>query len=169
MARFVEFRNHLTSERLRELLTYNPDTGGWFWRVQYAGCRAGERAGYLRKGRRGNKDRWIIRIGGKNYFGHVLAWVYMTGEWPAQLIDHENNIGDDNRWTNLRLATKSQNGANSKLYRNNTSGFKGVTFNKQKQKYVAEIRLGCFDTAEEAGEAYMAAAKQIHGEFARAK
>jgi len=160
-----------TSERLRELFSYDPDTGVFVRLVRtnprvhvgdVAGCISS--AGYLR-----------IRVDIGQYYAHRLAFLYMTGSWPTFDIDHKNGNGLDNRWDNLRSATRSQNMANTKLPLTNTSGYKGVRWDKARGKWRAEIRikgrsrhLGLFATAEEAHAAYMEKAREVFGEFARA-
>ena len=155
----------LTIERLRELLHYNPATGIWTWlqdiniRVR-AGMIAGTcEDGYIR-----------IRIDNHKYLGHRLAWFYMTGTWPAK-IDHKNTKRDDNRWSNLRVATHKQNCANSPGKKRSLP--KGV-YLTPRNKYQASIQidgkpmyLGQFDTPEAASDAYFRAAVAAHGEFAR--
>ncbi len=96
----------------------------------------------------------------------------MTGEWPADQIDHINRIRSDNRWSNLRAATPQQNTANS-FRVDNTSGKKGVTWNKQAGKRQAQIcvngknyHLGRYNDIEDAAVAYSNIAKILHGEFA---
>jgi hypothetical protein len=98
-----------------------------------------------------------IMIDGKAYKAQRLAWLLHTGSWPKDQIDHANRIKDDNRFVNLREATKSQNQINSGMYRNNKSGYRGVYFNKTSGKWAAEIkrngvmrRVGFFVTPEEA-------------------
>ena len=95
----------------------------------------------------------------------------MTGEWPSTIVDHKNRIRSDNRWENLRTATRSENGINSQVKKNNTSGFKGV-HKLRDGGYVARIGvnkerkyLGYFYSAEEAGCAYDKAAEELFGEF----
>lgn len=160
----------LSAERLRELLHYNPETGDLTWITDLTNnVRAGDRAGT-----RNSKKYLQIRVGKRFYQAHRLAWLYMTGEWPAHHIDHINCIRDDNRWCNLRPASRTQNLANTKRYLNNTSGFKGVSFHRPSQKWLAQIRannvfhyLGIYKTPEEAHAAYCSAATKLFGEFAR--
>lgn len=158
----------LTADRLREVLTYDPETGVFRWKVRTSiRVTVGEVAGYLRDGYR------FITIDGRKYRAHRLAWLYMYGVWPAEL-DHVNGDRADNRISNLREATRTQNNANTPIRKNNTSGVKGVCWDKRKRKWMAQIRvrgvqrfLGYYETTEEAGEAYAAAAARYFGEFAR--
>ena len=156
----------ITAERLRELLTYDPETGVFRRRIARVGGKAaaGQIAGTIRK----DSGARQICLDCKVYLAHRLAWLYMTGKWPKDQIDHCNVNPSDNRWVNLREATPSQNGANKRVQR---AGLKGVVFHKQKQKYMAQIKseyLGLFETEHEAHDAYLRAAKEMYGEFARA-
>lgn len=115
-----------------------------------------------------------MRVGYGHYKVHRIIWLYMTGEWPKAFIDHVNGDGLDNRWANLREATIAENAKNRRLNRNNTSGFKGVSFAKRANKYTAQVTanrkrvcLGFFDTPEDAYAAYCEAAKKHYGEYAR--
>ena len=92
----------------------------------------------------------------------------------GEFCDHDNRNKLDNRRKNLRLATPSQNSMNSTKKANNTSGYKGVSWNVQKKKWSAIVSkngkheyVAFFNTPEEAHEAYRAAAQKLHGEFAR--
>lgn len=103
---------------------------------------------------------------------HVLAWFYMTGKWPLDELDHIDLDKSNNRWHNLRLATRSQNNTNKERYRNNTSGYKGISwYEKGKcwrakiQKDRKQIHLGSFSRIEDAILAYKKAAKEFHEEF----
>jgi len=71
---------------------------------------------------------------------HRLAWLYMTGEWPENQIDHINHIGTDNRWVNLR--DTDENPMNRGMQGNNTSGFTGVSWHKYGKKWQAEMQVG---------------------------
>lgn len=113
-----------------------------------------------RKARQANGQRTSLRLHN-----------FLTG-WP--LVDHINGDGLDNRRANLREATNAQNMRNKGLYRNNSSGFKGVSWQKECRKWQAGIRLdgtrrhlGLFLVAEDAAAAYDEAARELHGEFAR--
>lgn len=146
----------LTAERVGELLAYDPTTGFVVWKVQRGRARAGERAGAVH--RRTNKRR--IRIDGTKYFEHRIAWLLMTGAWPADEIDHRNGDGCDNRWGNLREATRAENAQNVGVTKA-VSGFRGVRF--YGGKFAAAVKhagrmhyAGRHETAEAAYEAYQA-------------
>jgi HNH endonuclease/AP2 domain len=156
-------RPRLTRARLRELLHYDRDTGEFRWWKRVGNeVRLGERAGYLE-----------IRLDNRTYQAHQLAWRYMTGRWCRPMIDHRDGDGTNNRWTNLRRATPSQNTANRRP-QNNSSGYKGVDLHRRLGRWRAvickkgrRIYLGSFATPEAAHAAYAAAARKLFGEFAR--
>lgn len=118
-----------------------------------------------------------ITIDGRRYLGQRLAFLYMTGAWPADKAEHENLDRADNRWANLRPATNSQNQMNTRAKSSNKHGFKGVSLHKASGKFRAQItagnddrkrrHIGLFETAEQAATAYDAEARSMHGEFAR--
>lgn len=161
----------MTQEELKDLLDYDPETGIFRWKVyrnQYA--KVGDIAGNLRP------DSYRqIKINGKFYLEHRLAWFYIYGEWPENQIDHINGMKTDNRIKNLREADRFDNTRNVKRRKDNSSGYKGVSLsngkwmariwsiidNKRKRCY-----LGYFNSPEEAYAAYCKAAKELHGEFA---
>jgi len=150
-------------------INYDPLTGEFTWRVN-ASSRA-------RVGASAGGPDWrgyrLIHVNGKRHYGHRLAWFYVHGEWPNR-IDHINGNPSDNCIANLRLATGSQNGANMKLRKANTTGFKGVSrFKKGKWRATIKhagraIQIGTFASPEEAHAAYVAASRRLFGEFARA-
>lgn len=161
----------LTQARLRELLTYDPETGLFHWRVDRARAQAGDVAGSTN----GGSPYLVVGIDYKSYTLHRLAWLYMTGEWPEEGIDHKNGNPADNSWANLRKANCSQNAYNQRRGVRNRSGVKGVSFWAAQNKWVAEINvdkkrvyLGSFASLEEAAEARRRAEAEHHGEFARA-
>lgn len=167
-------KNSLTKEILQQYLRYVPETGEFFYvapplkHPELVGKRAGtwkSKSGYRQ-----------IGIAGTVYLEHRLAWFWVHGEWPQNEIDHINGNPADNRFVNLRVATRSQNNANRKRIINR-SGFRGVTALKKDGKHtgrwMAAIKhkhktmyLGSFDTPEAASAAYKAAAAFCHGDFA---
>ena len=115
-----------------------------------------------------------MRGNGRRYMSSHLAWLYMTGKWPAHEMDHRNGIESDDRFENLREATHSQNLHNQQYVRkNNSSGLRGVHRNKTKASpWKASIEcngkhkhLGSFASAVEAYQAYKAASLELCGEF----
>lgn len=159
----------LTQERLMQLYRYDPETGVFTHAASRGGMMAGAVAG--RTSRIGYVE---ISVDRRRYQAHRLAWLYMTGAHPKDLIDHINMVTDDNRFVNLREATHSQNKANAGRHRDNSTGRKGV-YRTATGRYHAMIGvkgkqhcLGTFSTVEEAGEAYMAGAREHFGNFARA-
>lgn len=164
----------LTQERLKELLDYSPETGLFYWLIDRPPLRkAGDTAGALR-----DTGYISISVDDRACKAHQLAWLWMTGGWPPRFIDHRDTDKANNRWLNLRLATKSQNQANMRAPKNNKSGFKGVSRYRAGDRrglpWQASIGkdgksfcLGHFETAEQAHMAYAIAARKLFGEFAR--
>lgn len=119
-----------------------------------------------------------ISLDDRSYCAAKLAWLYMFGEYPECVIDHINRVRDDDRFVNLRLATQSQNIANSGMYAHNTSGAKGVYFYKSRKAkgwapwwaYITcdkkRFSLGYFHTKESAIAARIEAEVKFFGEFA---
>ncbi len=147
---------------------YEPDTGRFF-RVPRKGRPEVEAKS------EGNNHRGYrkFKVGGKKYYAHRIAWALTYGSVSGSVcIDHINRDRADNRLSNLRIATDSQNCAN-RLY--NREGLKGAYYNQQMKKWVSYIGsarkkyyVGTFDTEAEANEAYLSAARKMFGEFARA-
>lgn len=158
---------------VNEVLSYSPDSGLFIWRVRgdvpakWNGRFAGKQAGSMRP------DGYVqIFINRSKFFAHRLAFLLMAGEMPRGFIDHIDGDHSNNVWSNLRLATSDQNNSNIKTRCDNTSGIKGVSWHKARQKWRASIgfgkkrvHLGLFDTIEEAAECYKGAALEFHKEF----
>lgn len=153
----------ITAEELRLAVSYDPETGV-FTRIKQssnslAGTQLGSRhsCGYV-----------VISLNRKNRFAHRLAWLYVYGEWPAGQIDHINGCRSDNRLSNLRLATQSENNQNQRRPNSkNTTGFLGVS--RHKDGYGAMIGvdgvaiwLGLHKTPEQAHAAYIDAKRKMH-------
>jgi hypothetical protein len=149
-----------TLQTLCMLLRYEPDTGHFYYRTN------GKLAGSLN-----GQGYWRLSHKGLNYPAHVVAYLFMTGEWPTMNIDHINGVRTDNRWANLRMIGNAKNMQNLRKARaDNKSGLLGVSTPKNSKKFIAQISingrqtyLGTFVTPEEAHEAYLAA-KRIHHE-----
>lgn len=111
------------------------------------------------------------RLGTRKVFSmHRL----IMGSPVGRLVDHKNENGLDNRRGNLRLSDKSTNGMNRGAQSNNKSGYKGVCWSIQKNKWIATINimgkqkyLGRYDCPKKAHQAYKKAADEVHGEFAK--
>lgn len=164
----------LTASRLRELLHYDPETGVFTWRVRWGSACPGDIAARIHIPGDRKRGYGYIAVDGVRYSANRLAWLYMTGKWPSMMVDHADGDPGNDRFTNLREATATQNLMNMRIRRDNTSGFKGVNFHGEKGRWRAYIQhagrrqhLGYFDTAQEAHKAYCAAAMKIDPVFAR--
>jgi hypothetical protein len=127
----------ITQKRLKELLHYTPETGIFTWKVSHPRVKCGAAAGA--------KDGYgyvVIRLDTILYKAHRLAWLYMFGEWPEKGLDHVNQIKDDNRIKNLRLADQSVNMHNVPARSNSKSGVSGVTWRADRKKWNARIKVG---------------------------
>jgi hypothetical protein len=163
-------KKDLTQERLKELLSYDPETGVFTRRVDHGKLfKAGDVAGGLRGGK-----YCTVGVDYHRYQMHHVVWLYVYGVWPTEEMDHINGDPFDNRLANLRPATRQENARNLRLPRHNTSGAKGVYWAKRAKKWVANIQtggkcryLGSFDLLESAKLAYEAAAEKYFGEFRR--
>lgn len=157
---------------INHLVAVDYETGRIFWKARgnpqwdarYSGVEAfktKDKDGYLRG-----------KISGKYARAHQVVWCSFYGEWPNTDIDHINGDKSDNSINNLRSATKAQNQANRGVQKNNTSGYKGVSFKREKGKWCAKINvkgksihLGYFDSASEASDAYISASLIHNGDF----
>jgi hypothetical protein len=161
----------LTQSRLLELLEYDLETGIFIRKISSSSrARKGDRAGYCDK----SHGYRSISIDSTEYYEHRLAWLYVNGGFPINEIDHINMDRADNKFSNLREATRSQNGQNKNKLCRNTSGVKGVTWHKDAQKWMAQINvnrkhyyLGVFETIKDAGKAYSDASDSLHQSFGR--
>lgn len=154
----------LDADYLRSILAYDPTAGDFRWKA-YRGrlARIGDQAGFTRP------DGYVqIKVLGRAYMAHRLAWLHMTGAWPKHEVDHINGVICDNRWVNLRDVRHDVNSQNRRsAHRNNKSGLIGVS--PYKDRFQANISasgrrqfLGIFATREEAFRAYVVAKRSLH-------
>lgn len=154
---------------IRKNLRYDPATGLLWWIAPFVHRRMDRPVGVL-----DSRGYLVVKFFGRMFKAHRLAYVLMMGRWPRKHMDHMNGCPADNRWKNLRLATGTQNRANSIVHKNNTSRLKGahVSAHGGWQSAIKvnrkSIYLGHFSTPEAAHAAYIVAAKKYFGEFARA-
>lgn len=170
LAKRNERLGKINIEDIRNYIKYDPLAGDFVWLKDTAKHKlTGKKAGFEANG------YLYVGIFGQRVLGHLLAWMLTTGEIPLNFIDHKNGNPLDNRWSNLRAATRSENNRNSKVRRHSSLGVKGVQTGRS-EKFTAKIQfdgrqvhLGTFETMEEASKAYEAAANKSYGEFARSK
>jgi hypothetical protein len=150
----------LSQSALHRLVLYHPTTGE-FTRTDGSYLHQSMRHGYV-----------IVYTPGKGQFSaHRLAFLFMEGSWPEHAVDHIDGIKSNNRWSNLRRATKQQNEQNiKKPYKNNSTGVLGVSFwGSNPNKFEARIsfngvkvHIGVFDSKEAAHEAYVKVKRELH-------
>lgn len=157
--------NDLSAALVRELFDYDQATGVLKWRISTGQrAQAGDIAGTV-----DGNGYLAVGLFAKRYLAHRLAWVYVHGEWP-NIIDHRNGEKQDNRIDNLRDVSHLENNQNQRrAQRKNKSGYLGVSFHKNRGKWIAQIAkngksayIGCYDTPEEAHVAYVEEKRKIH-------
>lgn len=147
----------LTQERLKELLHYCPETGVFTWLVDGRGKVKGIEAGTVRVNPTSGKSYRRITVCGDRFATHRLAFLYVTGEFPPDQVDHIDGNGLNNVWSNLRAVTSTENHKNLRKNVCNISGVTGVAWAKARRKWYAYIsvdscnkHLGYFHDKEEA-------------------
>lgn len=169
--------NKITQAQVKDLISYSPLTGLFKW----VGCKKHNRngfpAGSIKVSKSGNRYL-MLYLNGFRYRAHRIAFLYMTGSFPCDEVDHINGDGMDNRWRNLREVTTTENSRNQKLRCTNKSGVSGVCWDKHKRKWAAaihdnckRIHLGFFDKKDSAIRVRYAAEKILgyhknHGRMA---
>lgn len=167
----MKYRSDLTAARLREVISYDQDTGAFTWKKPPWNHPHLVKAGTVIRG------YLVIQIDEVVYKASRLAWLYVTGKWPPGNIDHRDRDSSNNRFSNLRIATLFQNAQNhSHDLRIKASGVPvGVHHDprhgiKHYQARIAfegkSISLGYFETAEQARGVYLRKRRELFGEFA---
>jgi len=156
--------NLITQDRLKSLLTYDRETGDFCWRIKRPRCKLGCVAGT-----HSYHGYTVIKLDGVSYKAHRLAWLYETGVWPTAEIDHINRVRDDNRFSNLRLATRFSNCQNKVKFENAHSKHIGVSrsFNGKRWRAYIDFNgkrrtLGVFDTETQALQARKNVESQLY-------
>ena len=157
----------ITQLELKSILNYNPDTGVFTWIEPLSKrYKSGDKAGKIH-----TSGHVRISLKYNKYYMHRLAWLYVYGKFPLLQIDHINGIRSDNRICNLRECTQMQNSRN-RIVSNSSTGLKGVTFCKKRNKWLAQItvnyvhiNLGAYDCKHKAHAAYKNNSRILHGEF----
>jgi hypothetical protein len=155
----------LTQQELKENLLYNPITGIFIWIKPRKRVKVGNMAGY-----KDDEGYIYIRFNKKLYQAHRLAFFYMTGKMPFDIIDHKNNNASDNSWVNLRELDRGKNQQNRiQPSRNNKCGFLGVSPNGKRFAATIKIEgehkyLGTFNTPTLASKEYLRVKKLLHPE-----
>lgn len=151
----------MTQEELKKLVSYDPETG------IFINLHRQEEVNYIR-----GKGYLGIQLNKTKYYLHRLAWLYMTGSIPEQ-IDHIDTNRANNKWSNLRKADPSLNQHNKNLQSNNTSGIKGICWDKLNYKWIARLNfkgvcfnIGRFTSIEDAQKALEHKRNSLHGEYA---
>lgn len=165
----------ISLDQLREELHFDEQDGTFYWKKERPGPHRVDADGVANRAGSLRKDGYIgISALGFKYLAHRLAWFYVKGVWPEDGIDHINGDRTDNRISNLRAANSAQNSRNTALRSDNKSGYRGVSYVKDRKKWVArivhnyrQIVLGYFEHMEDAIVAYNKASAEFHGEFAR--
>lgn len=173
MSNFIKDVGLVSADEVRSVLDYDAKSGELTWRA-YVGksIKPGQKAGCKHE-RRGTSEA-VIGYKGRLYQLHRIAWLHYYGSWPTGVIDHINGDRSDNRIENLRDCSQRENLANRRAVGNST-GRRGVSHDKERDKYVARIRLSCgkrvwlgrFDCVDDAAKAYENAYVKEYGRFAK--
>ncbi len=157
----------LTKEKILNRLSYNEETGALTRNWKGGSSRP---TGTVRE------DGYIrINVDGKLHYAHRLVWIIFNGHIPDGMqVDHIDCNPSNNKISNLRLATQSQNNHNQRVYKSNSSGVKGVLWNKLEKRWKVTCWLnnkkhngGTFLSLEEAVKAQKELRDRLHADFAR--
>lgn len=169
MGRRVDIKPLPSLERLNELFTYDSVTGDLRWKAvpaSFKRAKVGDVAGTVGP----SHGYRVVGIERAYYYAHRIIWKIVTGEDPVDQVDHIDGDRLNNRFANFRESTNGQNRWNTKIAKNNRSGVKGVCWDSSRRVWVASIdraRIGRFKVKQDAINARLNAAAEMHGEFMR--
>lgn len=159
-------------ETFASALIYDPASGSIVSRVPRGPWPAGRIVGGVFRPNAGTLY-WRIKFAGGSYLAHRVAWLLHEGAWPDGEIDHADGDGLNNRWDNLRLASRSEQCRNVRPARSNVTRCIGVSFHKGTGKYMVRGRLdgrekylGVYATVEEAASVSREFRVAHYGRFA---
>jgi len=157
----------VTQRDVKDTFEYDPDTGVCTWKIYRLKAAPGEPIDE----RYVYKDGYIvISLKNKAHMLHRLIWLWMTGDWPKNQIDHLNGDKLDNRWENLKDVTQHQNLCNKGAYKKESPEPTGVrkegknTWSAILTVQGTQMNLGRFDDPEKAHNAYLQAKLLFHGQ-----
>lgn len=163
-----DYETELSHKILTSLLHYDPETGFFTRIIDCHAEKKGDKAGYKKK-----NNYVYIRVCGFRYCAHRLAYFYMNGKWPQNFIDHIDRDKHNNKWSNLRDATRSQNSFNRDISSKSSSGIAGVCWDGRKNRWRAYIKhdrkyinLGFYQDINDAALARRGAESRFYKEFA---
>jgi hypothetical protein len=158
---------HLPASVLHELLAYDPENGIITWRNPGYRAAIKETAGTLN-----GVGGTLIMINQVQYLARKIVWCMMTGLWPALEVNHLDADNTNFKWSNLRLASRSENAVTRKRRKDNTSGHKGIYWCRQTQKWRVIIsnngqteHLGRFEELDDAIRERTRRMTSLYGEF----
>jgi len=163
----IKLQSSVSIEEIKARVRFDSETGKLHRVTASGGSKVGQETGSM-----SSSGYLGVGICGKAFLCHRIAWLLHYGEWPEFEVDHINGMKTDNRISNLRSATRSENVNNTNLRSDSTSGYKGVNYSNQHGRYRARIvvkgkrmHVGMYDTPEQAHEALCAARNAYHGKF----
>lgn len=157
----------VAAQRLHQLFTYSPETGEFRVKEVRRGspAKVGDLCGTVRP-----DGYLVIRVDGKAYLSHRLAWLYMTGDWPAQEVDHKDRVRSNNAWSNLRASSSTLNKVN-RITRKRKYHDLPKSVIPKRGRFQSKVTvggktksLGVYDTPEEAHAAYLSMARSKYGQ-----
>lgn len=158
----------ISQEKLKCLLQYDPVTGVFTWRESKGTAKKGALAGTV-----SGQGYVNIKLDGHLYKAHRLAWLWEYGAMPDGPLDHINGKRSDNKLSNLRLATLSENQHNQGMRADNKSGIKGVSWDSKNKYWRAQIKtngrlihIGSFSDLNEARMEMEKVREKLHGNYA---